>query len=297
MRENRGPWYLLTGLLIGLIAGIVYARLIEPVQYIDVTPNLLSAEAKDTYRVMIAMAFEVDGNLGRARQRLALLNDSSPAQALSDQAQRMANLGGSEGKALALLADAYNPRPTAQITPTIGDATPVPTDLPTSTPTILLSPTATIDPALAVRTATLPPTMTPTITLTGTPAETSTPRPTLRPTPTLGAPYAFSNKQVVCDPNAPAMLEVEVYDKAGEPVPGVQIRVTWLPNGLDVFYTGLVLEINPGYADFQMAPGIVYAVRAGENGEVVSGLSIQDCSLPEGGGKFQGGVKVTFTQP
>ncbi len=102
---------------------------------------------------------------------------------------------------------------------------------------------------------------------------------------------------MVCDPNAPGMLEVEVYDKAGVPVPGVQIRVTWQPNGLDIFYTGLALEINPGYADFQMAPDIVYAVRAGENGEVVSGLAVQVCTLPDGGGSFQGGMKITFTQP
>jgi hypothetical protein len=295
MRENRGPWYLLTGLLIGLIIGLVYSRLVEPVQYVEVSPNLLNADARDTYRVMIAMAYEADGNLGRARQRLALLNDSSPAQALSAQAQRTANQSGTEGEALALLAEAYNPKPTTQITPTRVALTPVPTN----TPTIQLSPTATIDPGLAVRTATLPPTMTPTITPTETttPAATSTPRPTLPPTPTLGAPFAYSEKQAVCDPDAPGMLEVEVYNKAGEPVPGVQIRVTWPPNGLDTFYTGLALEINPGYADFQMTPDIVYAVRAGDNGEVVSGLAVQDCSLPEGGGSFLGGVKVIFTQP
>ncbi len=299
MRENRGPWYLLTGLLIGLVAGLIFSRLVEPVQYVDVTPNLLSVEARDTYREMIAMAFEADGNLGRARQRLALLNDSSPAQALSAQAQRMANQVGSEGKALALLAEAYNPKPTNQSTPTAVAATPVPTNSPTSTATIQLSPSATIDPGLAVRTATLPATMTPTptVTQTGTPAATVTARPTLRPTATLGAPYAFSDKQVVCDPNAPGMLEVEVYDKAGEPVPGVQIRVNWPPNGLDIFYTGLALEINPGYADFHMAPNILYAVRAGENGEVVTGLEVQGCTLPDGGGSFQGGMKITFTQP
>ena len=299
MRENRGPWYLLTGLLIGLIAGLVYSRLVEPVQYVDVTPNLLSVEARDTYREMIAMAYEADGNLGRARQRLALLNDSSPAQALSAQAQRMANQPGSEGKALALLADAYNPKPTNQNTPTAVADTPVPTNTLTSTPPIQLSPSATIDPGLAVRTATLPPTITPTPTMTqtGTPEATTTARPTLRPTATLGAPYAFSDKKVVCDPNAPGMLEVEVYDKAGVPVPGVQIRVTWQPNGLDIFYTGLALEINPGYADYQMAPDIQYSVRAGDNGEVVGGLAVQVCTLPDGGGSFKGGMKITFTQP
>jgi hypothetical protein len=294
MRENRGPWYLFTGLLIGLLVGLVYSRLVEPVQYTEVAPNLLNAEAKDTYRVMIAMAYEADGNLGRARQRLALLNDSSPAQALSAQAQRMANVSGGEGKALAVLAEAYNPKPTTQITPSVV----VPTPAPTITPTLQLSPTATLDPGLAIRTATLPPTQTPT----STPTATTTPaatiiRPTLSPIPTLGAPFAFLDRQMVCDPDAPGLLGVEVTNKDGEPVPGVQIRVTWPPNGLDIFYTGLALEINPGYADFQMAPDIQYAVRAGDNGEVVSGLAVQNCSQPDGGGSYLGGVKITFTQP
>lgn len=289
MRENRGPWYLLTGLLIGLVAGLVYSRLVEPVQYVDAAPNLLNVGARDTYRAMIAMAYEADGNLGRARQRLSLLNDSSPAQALSAQAQRMSDPNGREGKALAILAEAYNPRPTVPMTPTVITATPAPTN----TPTLQLSPTATLDPGLAVRTATIPPTMTPT----QTPEATITPRPTQRPTPTLGAPYAFSDKQAVCDPNLPGMLEVEVYNKAGEPVAGVQIRVTWPPNGLDVFYTGLAPEINPGYADFQMSPSILYAVRAGDNGEVVTGLAVHDCRQADSGEMFAGGVKVIFTQP
>lgn len=289
MRENRGPWYLLTGLLIGLVAGLVYSRLVEPVQYVDAAPNLLNVGARDTYRAMIAMAYEADGNLGRARQRLSLLNDSSPAQALSAQAQRMSDPNGREGKALAILAEAYKPRPTVPMTPTVITATPAPTN----TPTLQLSPTATLDPGLAVRTATIPPTMTPT----QTPEATITPRPTQRPTPTLGAPYAFSDKQAVCDPNLPGMLEVEVYNKAGEPVAGVQIRVTWPPNGLDVFYTGLAPEINPGYADFQMSPSILYAVRAGDNGEVVTGLAVHDCRQADSGEMFAGGVKVIFTQP
>ena len=88
MRENRGPWYLLTGLLIGLAAGLIYAWLVQPVQYADAAPNTLSESARDQYRAMIALAYKADGNLGRARQRLALLNDSNPAQALQTQADR-----------------------------------------------------------------------------------------------------------------------------------------------------------------------------------------------------------------
>lgn len=295
MRENRGPWYLLTGLMIGLVIGLIYAWVIDPVQYIDALPSGLRADAKDQYRVMIAMAYQVDANLGRARQRLALLNDSNPSQALIAQAQRSGDSGSKEARALIVLAEAYNPRSTGQpsLTPlaTIAQVTRVPTGI--------QSQTLTLDPGQIVRTATLLPTatitITPTITLTS--PGTLTPRPTLRPSPTLGAPFVFKDKQKVCDPNLPAFLQVEVFNSANQPVAGVQIRVTWPPNSSDVFYTGLTPDISLGYADFQMTPKTIYGVQVGANGEIVNGLSTHDCPQPDGSGTFQGGWKIRFTQP
>lgn len=295
MRENRGPWYLLTGLMIGLVIGLIYAWVFDPVQYVDALPSGLKADTKDQYRIMIAMAYQVDANQGRARQRLALLNDSNPAQALIAQAQRSGEVGSREAKALTALAEAYNPRSTGQ---------------PSSTPFLTVtqitrvstgvqSPTPTLDPGQVVRTATLVPTathtITPTITLTL--PGTLPPRPTLRPSPTLGTPFAFKDKQKVCDPNSPALLQVEVFNSTNQPVSGAQIRVTWPPNSNDVFYTGLIPDISLGYADFQMVPKTIYGVQVWENGEIVNGLSTHDCSQPDGSGTFQGGWKIRFAQP
>ncbi len=296
MRENRGPWYLVTGLIIGIAAGLIYAWLIEPVQYADAAPNSLSENDKDYYRAMIALAYQADGNLGRARQRLALLNDSSPAESLKLQAQRAGDPPSVEGIALAALAEVYNPRPTPQASPTLTAAPPtVPA---TRAPTGVLSPTATLDPAQAVRTATPLPSATPTITPSVTPtlAASLTPRPTLKPSPTLGAPFALKDKQKVCDPSQPATLQVEVFDGAGKPVPGVKILVTWPPSGLDTFYTGLTLSVSAGYADFQMTPKTVYALQAGDNGETVAGLTTHDCTQTNSV-TFQGGWKLKFVQP
>lgn len=297
MRQNRGPWYLLTGVLIGVICGLVYAWRIEPLRYVDVLPHNLSPDAKNEYRVMIALAFQADGNLGRARQRLALLNDSSPAQALALQAGQ-ANPATGEARALAALAEAYNPRST----PVPASQTPAPeitVTQPTRAPTGVLSPTPTLDPALAVRTATPPPTRTATLTPTPTItlAATLTPRPTQRLTPTPGAPFAFRDKQAVCDPNLPALLQVEVFNSARQALGGVVVRVSWPPAGSDMFFTGLMPDMSPGYADFQMEPRVVYAVSAGENGEVVGGLTTQDCVQTDGSGTYQGGWKVSFAQP
>lgn len=289
MRENRGPWYLFTGLLIGVLLGFLYARLIAPPQVVDAGPNLLRSEARDQYRVMIALAYQADGNLGRARQRLALLNDSSPAQALVVQAEQTAATNSAESKALAALAELYNPRPTHSPAPPTA-VTPSATTA--NSATLRPSLSVTIDPAQAVRSATPIPTQTATLT----PLATWTARPTAKPSPTLGAPYSLLNREVVCDPNLPAMLIVEVRNNAGEPVAGVALRVTWPPNGVDVFYTGLMPEINAGTADFQMEPNQVYAVRAGANGEIVPGVTVQDCTQ-SGGGQFFGGVKIIFKQP
>jgi hypothetical protein len=293
VRENRGPLYLFTGLLIGLIFGLLYAWLVEPVQYYDGLPSQLGPEGRDRWRAMIALAYQADSNLGRARQRLALLNDSSPAQALAAQAQQVTSFNTREARALSLLAEAYNPRPTPIVeqSPTVN-----PSAGPTRGPTGVLSPTATLDPAQVVRTATpLPPTAI--FTLTATPAASLTPRPTARATPTLGAPFALKDKQKVCDPNLPAMLQVEVLNSANQPVPGVPVRVSWPPANLDTFFTGLNPESGLGYADFLMTPKILYAVQAGENGESVTGISTQDCAQPDGSGTFQGGWKIKFVQP
>lgn len=299
MRENRGPWYLLTGLLLGLIFGLVYAWRIEPLRYIDALPHNLNPAAKNQYRVMIALAYQADANLGRARQRLALLNDSSPAQALAAQAQQSASPASSDARALATLAEAYNPRATTIPAAATLAPTPSPSALPSRAPTGQLSVTPTLDPALAVRTATLPPTATATITptITVTLAATLTPRPTLRPSPTPGAPFAFRDKQAVCDPNLPALLQVEVFNSANQPVGGVAVRVAWPPAGSDLFYTGLNPAISPGYADFRMEPRIVYTLKAGENGEAVGNLMTHDCVQIDGSGTYQGGWKVNFVQP
>ncbi|HIE57173.1 MAG TPA: hypothetical protein EYP88_02930, partial [Anaerolineales bacterium] len=88
MREDRGSWYLFTGLVIGIILGLIYAWIIAPVQYVDTEPVTLRADLKDTYRLTIAQSYAVTGDLARAQARLALLGDEDSAQALAEQAQR-----------------------------------------------------------------------------------------------------------------------------------------------------------------------------------------------------------------
>ena len=86
--QKRSSWYLLTGIILGLILGLAYAWLINPVIYKSGPPAALGEVDKDFYRVTIAQVFWVTGDLERASLRLVLLEDPDPVDALGAQAQR-----------------------------------------------------------------------------------------------------------------------------------------------------------------------------------------------------------------
>ncbi len=103
---RRGSWYLLTGLIIGLIAGLVYAWQVQPVQYFDTSPAALRQPDKDQYRVAIALAYLSNRDLVRASARLELLGDKDSYLTLTEQAQRTLAQGNmaEEARALGQLA-------------------------------------------------------------------------------------------------------------------------------------------------------------------------------------------------
>lgn len=125
---KRGAWYLITGLVIGLLLGLVYAYLINPVVYNNSRPGVLSEANKDVYRGIIASVYAKTGHLERAISRLALLEDENPVFTLGAQAQQaLANENPSEAYALALLASALQSYQ-AESEPTV-----FPTTVPTQT--------------------------------------------------------------------------------------------------------------------------------------------------------------------
>ena len=142
---KRSPWYLLTGAVLGLILGLAYAWLINPVVYESSTPGTLGEADKDFYRATIAQVFETTGDLGRASLRLTLLEDPDPVYALGAQAQRALAAGReTEAHALALLASALQRPPEQQeINTQPPSPQPTPTNPPPGVPTHTLpAPTA-----------------------------------------------------------------------------------------------------------------------------------------------------------
>lgn len=293
MRDDRGPWYLFTGLILGLAIGLVYAWVISPVRYVDTTPAALRADFKDQYRALIAVAYLSSGDLERAKARLQLLQDENLSQKLAIQLQVAQSAGApeSEIRGLALLIASLNPElglsppstslsasPTAEATFTL-----------TPTPVVLtLTPTSAQIASQA--------TMTASITLSVGPLPTVTPLPTLTPSPTPGAPFILKEQNLICETayRQPS-IQVEAFDAAGQPVPGIELIVNW-PSGEDHFFTGLKSEISPGFADFAMTPGIVYTLRLADGGEAVTGLTATECEARDGS-RYWGSWKLIFIQP
>ena len=94
MRENRGAWYLLTGLVTGIVIGLVVSIWVLPAEFARTSPQALGEDYKAVYRGLIALSYSANGDIGRARARISLLQDVNPAAVFSAQAQRQLTEGG-----------------------------------------------------------------------------------------------------------------------------------------------------------------------------------------------------------
>lgn len=279
MRERGGCLFIITGLILGLAAGLLVSLVLSPVEYVDITPSMLGTKQKDIYRGLIAASYQARGDIGRAKARLDLLKDSDPVQTLTAQAQQTIAQGGlaQEARGLALLAAAMNENPIQLTTvPSLEAATSSITPTWTEFPTI---------PPLAETTTTPEVGATEEVVF-----------PTLEPLPQLpGDPYVLKDRKGPCDLEIMNLLQVYVIDKSGKPVPGVEVIVTW-QGGEDHFYTGLKPSIDPGYADFEMQPDQVYNLRLANGGETATKLTPPNCKL-DSGMEYKGGIKLIFGQP
>lgn len=69
---------LLLGLALGLAAGLAYGWLINPVEFVDTTPNSLRRDYRADYVLMVAEAYGHEEDLPRAQRRLAALGPQPP---------------------------------------------------------------------------------------------------------------------------------------------------------------------------------------------------------------------------
>jgi hypothetical protein len=217
---------------------------------------------------LIAASYQATGNLERAEARLTLFDLIDPAERLSELAQQRAaaDVDDESAQALALLASDLSRLPT----PVAGVQT------------------ATNSPAALGSTAVVAQEST----------RTPTPRPSRTPTvvPTAGPPFQLADRQEICDPAIISpLLQVEVIDGAGEPVPGVEVRVL-SDEGQDRFYTGLKPELGLGYGDFTMEPEMSYTVQLPQAAGIVTSVESETCTS-DSGETFPGSILLLFEQP
>jgi hypothetical protein len=272
------------GLAVGLGLGLWYSRVLSPVEFINTAPRELRAEYQTAFIQLVARAYDVDGDLGRAQTRLALLGLADPIRSVTALAQRSAaeEAGTDTVRTLAALAAALGGGPA---TPTPVAATAVDPTAPTPATATGAAPSPTSPVTRAPPTETVIPSITPRLLATRTPTA-------LPP----GA-FDFVGRQLVCDPAlGQPLIQVLAEDAVGAGVPGVEVVITW-PGGFDHFYTGLKPDVGRGYGDFTMSLGIDYSLHLAESpANIIEGLTTENCVAPSGDA-YPGSWLLVFRQP
>jgi hypothetical protein len=252
--ESKGPWYLFSGVLIGLVLGLLYTWVIQPVQFVDTSPDLLRSEFKDQYRSLIALAYQSNDDVGRARSRLLLLDGDDMDAALAEQAGRVAQAGGSpaEAEALASLASAISGQPAAATTPTVQSEPAGSAANSTSTPA---APDAGEESGSDDGTA-----------ADGSGEEVH-----------REGDFVLKTQSELCNtPDQAGLLQIDVIDAGGEPASGVPFVIRW-GDETDTVITGRLPAVSSGYAEYQMTEGVEYSLSLAGQDAALDGLAVPDC--------------------
>ncbi|HCB01636.1 MAG TPA: hypothetical protein DEP19_04560 [Anaerolineae bacterium] len=70
---------IIIALAIGIVLGLIYGWVVDPIEYVDVTPNILREDYRVDYVLMTAEAYQKDFDSETAARRLAILGSESPA--------------------------------------------------------------------------------------------------------------------------------------------------------------------------------------------------------------------------
>jgi len=103
MKSTR--WILiLIALILGIGAGLAYGWFIDPIEFIDLTPDTLRADYKTDYVLMTAEAYRIEQDPGTAARRLAIFGSQSPS-AIASEALEYSRTNGFPDADIALLQE------------------------------------------------------------------------------------------------------------------------------------------------------------------------------------------------
>lgn len=273
------------GVLFGIAPTLYFTWAISPLELTNIQPNQLSEEGRAQYIAAVALAFNHDGDLNRATDRLlaAAQPQEDPFEKSAQVACRLAQSGyvNSSGgvRAVRALKQFYQ----LQGRSGCADDLVLVADVPNPIVTVALD-TPTPQP---------PATKTPTIA--PSPQPSGTPPPVFVPTEAPLQAYTLVGISTFCRVAERGLIEVFVQDFNGNGVPGEPVRVRW-EGGEDTFYTGLKPERSTGFADFEMDTNLRYTVEMPERSQPSSQQLAPSPCTAQGG---QGGAtsyQVIFRQ-
>jgi hypothetical protein len=83
---KRWLWILIA-LVAGIGLGLLYGWVIDPVDFVDLTPDTLRADYRADYILMVAEAYQAENDLDLAARRLAIFGSDPPAEIASQALQ------------------------------------------------------------------------------------------------------------------------------------------------------------------------------------------------------------------
>jgi hypothetical protein len=89
---SRRIWFVIT-ILLGVILGLAYGWVINPVKYVDTSPDTLRSDYKVDFVLMVAEVYHKDEDIVLAIQRLAILGDPDPLNMVQDVILQANQLG------------------------------------------------------------------------------------------------------------------------------------------------------------------------------------------------------------
>ncbi len=241
-------------------------------------PSALTTESKEVYILLVSMSYAHDGDLERAKARLALLREPEIRSVLARHAEqhirelrpeaqtrslaKMALVLGANSVALSVYAVSPTPTPIARATErAIRVSKPFAQTL---LPIVIVNPAPTAEPATVASRVSF---------------------------------QLFEQVQLGCEQEKTPGARVLIYvqDANGQGLPGTKVRVQW-NEGQDIFFTGLK-NSDPGYADFDMQPGKSYSAMVMDGAsQVAFGLDsdLLDPDCPADGKEHFRAWRVVF---